>query len=167
MSKTKYACFHGTEVPVDFGEAPSQMLEEWCWNPVILKRISKHYSTLSVEYQETWRKSKSTMEDEEQPEQLPDSMVASLASARYVNAAQFFLNQIRHCMFDMTVHHPPSHNAIQKMDMSAVHNQIRSEVMPLSGPEATGCEFEWGHGQVLLAHLMQDDYSAGYYSYML
>ena len=159
MSRTKYACFHGTEVPVDFGEAPSQMLEEWCWNPFILKRISRHYSTLSEEYKLAWKRSEAALEDDHSPKQLPDSLVGPLTSARYVNAAHFFLNQIRHCVFDMRVHHPSSREALQAMDISAVHNQIRSEIFPPLGPEAIGAGDHWGNGQVLLAHLMQDDYT--------
>ena len=29
----------------DFVEAPSQMLEEWCWNPGVLQTFAKHYQT--------------------------------------------------------------------------------------------------------------------------
>lgn len=35
----------GTRVKSDFVEMPSQMLEEWMWNPEVLKFISKHYQT--------------------------------------------------------------------------------------------------------------------------
>ncbi|SMR56004.1 unnamed protein product [Zymoseptoria tritici ST99CH_1A5] len=52
------------------------------------------------------------------------------------------------------------------MDISVVFNEIRSKVYPPLGPEASGEGFNWGHGQVLVAHLMQEDYSAGYYSYI-
>lgn len=31
--------------PIDFCEAPSQLLEEWIFNPAVLKKISRHYQT--------------------------------------------------------------------------------------------------------------------------
>ena len=35
----------GTSVKTDFVEMPSQMLEEWLWDPTILKKISLNYET--------------------------------------------------------------------------------------------------------------------------
>jgi Zn-dependent oligopeptidase len=45
LSKTKYGRFHGTAVARDFVEAPSQMLENWCFEPEVLKKMSSHYKT--------------------------------------------------------------------------------------------------------------------------
>lgn len=45
LSKTKFARFHGTSVARDFVEAPSQMLENWCFEPKVLERMSSHYET--------------------------------------------------------------------------------------------------------------------------
>lgn len=43
LSRTEYARFHGTSVARDFVEAPSQMLENWCWEPKVLEMMSNHY----------------------------------------------------------------------------------------------------------------------------
>ena len=55
VSKTIYSRFHGTSTVRDFVEAPSQMLENWCWTPSQLKALSHHYSSLSPEYEAAWR----------------------------------------------------------------------------------------------------------------
>ncbi|KAF9877612.1 putative peptidase family M3 [Colletotrichum karsti] len=164
VSKTKYACFHGTETVLDFGEAPSQMLENWCWTPSQLKTLGKHYSSLSPEYLKLWQ-SKSTESQKPPCEELPDDMIESLVRSKYVNSALFHLNQLCICKFDMAVHSPESHTVIENMNVSATYNRIRCEIYPAEGPEAVGENDEWGHGYVNFGHLV-GDYDAGYYSYL-
>ncbi|KAG9496463.1 hypothetical protein J7337_013051 [Fusarium musae] len=55
LSKTKYARFHGTNLPPDFGEMPSMLLENLCWRQDILERLSYHYTGLSLKNAQDWR----------------------------------------------------------------------------------------------------------------
>lgn len=41
VAKTEFARFHGASTAEDFNEAPSQMLEYWCWHPEILKSLGQ------------------------------------------------------------------------------------------------------------------------------
>ncbi|KAI7427794.1 hypothetical protein KC336_g5775 [Hortaea werneckii] len=41
VAKTEFARFHGASTAEDFNEAPSQMLEHWCWHPEILKSLGQ------------------------------------------------------------------------------------------------------------------------------
>ncbi len=45
LTEANLASQAGTNVPRDFVEAPSQMLENWTWRPEILGRFAKHYET--------------------------------------------------------------------------------------------------------------------------
>ncbi|KAL8872088.1 MAG: hypothetical protein Q9174_002227, partial [Haloplaca sp. 1 TL-2023] len=45
VARTTYARFHGTMTVQDFCEAPSQMLENWCWDIGYLQELSSHYVT--------------------------------------------------------------------------------------------------------------------------
>ena len=102
VAKTKYARFHGFETAVDFGEAPSQMLENWCWMPTVLKTLGRHYSPLSEEYLVSWReKTGNGAESIQPPEKMPDEIIQSLLRARRVNKAMYnfddgFLRSFRH-----------------------------------------------------------------------
>ena len=41
----RWEAISGIATEWDFVEAPSQMLEEWCWNPGVLQTFAKHYQT--------------------------------------------------------------------------------------------------------------------------
>lgn len=45
FAKNQFMNLSGLSVKYDFVEMPSQLLENWLWDPVILKKISSHYQT--------------------------------------------------------------------------------------------------------------------------
>ncbi|KAF3093789.1 hypothetical protein TWF569_011010 [Orbilia oligospora] len=139
VSRTIYSRFHGTNTVGDFVEAPSQMLENWCWEPEQLKELSSHYET---------------------GEPLPDDLITALIKSKHVNDGLFNLRQLHFGIFDMRVHElslPQDEN----IDSSATYNNLRSEIAGLDGP----ADPKFGQGQTTFGHLM-GGYDAGYYGYL-
>ena len=69
LSKCHYPSLAGTSVPRDFVELPSQIMENWCRNPQVMKEYAKHYQT---------------------NETIPDSLIAKIAAAQ--TYGQGFIN---------------------------------------------------------------------------
>lgn len=73
LGATEMAGFSGTSVKRDFVEMPSQMLEEWLYDPAILKMVSKHYKT---------------------GEQLPDDLIESIITLKKFDSGYFVQRQV-------------------------------------------------------------------------
>lgn len=85
LSKARFTRFSGASTEWDFVEAPSQIMEHWCWKPEVLRRFAKHYET---------------------GEPIPEDLVSKLEAARRVNVAMFTLGQISYGLFDIGIHGP-------------------------------------------------------------
>ncbi|KAH7353254.1 peptidase family M3 [Plectosphaerella cucumerina] len=142
--RTKYSRFHGTSTVRDFVEAPSQMLENWCWTPSVLKALSNHYTS---------------------GDKIPDDLVEKLLLTKHVNSALFNLRQLHFGIYDMTIHTPKSHDEVKALELSKLYNDLRSELCNLKGPEVEGAQSDWGNGQACFGHLI-GGYDAGYYGYL-
>lgn len=164
VSKTTYARFHGPDgTPVDYGEIPSQVIENWCWIPAQLKAMSKHYTYLAPEYLTAWQ---ATNDGQPQPpEQLPDDLLERIVGQGPKLDTLHYIRQLSMCLFDMAVHQPTSHEDIEKMDIAAMWNNLRWSLCLYDDPAAAGQRGE-GHGYTTFQHLV-GDYDAGYYSYLL
>lgn len=167
VSKTRYSCFHGSEgVAIDFGEIPSQMLEQWCWTPSFLKSLSLHYSYLDAKMLEVW-------EDENkgvtQPEnQIPDELIKALIRARHLGFGPLlYLSQLHRGIFDMSIHQLSSLEEAKSVDLAVMWNKLRKEIQLVDGPEVFSYDYTWGHGYTTFSHLISNDYDAGYYVYLL
>ncbi|KAG0139858.1 hypothetical protein CROQUDRAFT_54131 [Cronartium quercuum f. sp. fusiforme G11] len=135
-SKTKYARFHGTAVARDFVEAPSQMLENWCWTESQLLKMSQHYQRPN--------------------EKLPKDLIQKIINSRDLNSGLFNLRQIFFGMFDMHVHTISTPDT----DLSKTWCEMRKEI---SLVEDDG---ENAPGQSSFGHIVGFVDPAGYYGYL-
>ncbi|KAG8531712.1 uncharacterized protein KY384_003344 [Bacidia gigantensis] len=164
VGRTKWSRFHGTNVVRDFVEAPSQMLENWCWTPGQLKYLSHHYSYISPEYKQAWKESAG--KDAEQPEEtLPDDLVDKLVKSKHVNDALFNLRQLHFGIFDMTIYQPESHIQVEQWKYAELYNKLGWEIQHIDSPAQLGEGWDWGHGHTTFAHIISG-YDAGYYGYL-
>jgi metallopeptidase MepB len=141
------------------------MLENWCWTPSQLKFLSRHYSDLSPEYLATWKESTGASASDPPDPTLPDDMIDTLIKTKHVNEGIANLRQLHFGTFDMTVHEPESHEALEAMDFTVLYNQLRPKITLVSGPDSLGMGFKYGNGQATFGHLM-GGYDAGYYGYL-
>jgi Zn-dependent oligopeptidase len=103
----------------DFVEAPSQMLENWAWDPGILKMVSSNVTT-------------------GQP--LPDALIAKMIAARYVHYALGTTGQIAYATIDMRYHTmtPP-------VDTTAVWKATIESTSPNTFVDGTHPQAGFGH----------------------
>ncbi|ORY91930.1 hypothetical protein BCR43DRAFT_497509 [Syncephalastrum racemosum] len=119
-SVTKYARFHGTSVEGDFVEAPSQMLENWCYDPKSLKFLSAHYET---------------------GEPISDEIISNIVRSKNVNAAMLNLRQLFFGIFDMTIHTSED----EHIDTTKVYNELREKISLVKAPEGSCGQAAFGH----------------------
>jgi len=80
--KNKYYEFSGTNVEKDYVEIPSQMKEQWIYDPYVLKRISSHYNT---------------------GEPLSDELIELIIKSRYVEISFVWSRIIGMSMIDQII----------------------------------------------------------------
>ncbi|KAJ7212164.1 metallopeptidase MepB [Mycena pura] len=119
LSRTKFGRFHGTNVARDFVEAPSQMLENWCWEPEVLQKMSSHYET-------------------KQP--LTPELIDKIIKSRYVNVGLFFLRQVFFAKFDIKVHTDQDGE-----DYTLLWNRLREEISLVKSGQLTPGQSSFGH----------------------
>lgn len=83
LSKCTYPSLSGTSVPRDFVEMPSQLMENWCYEPEVMRSYAKHYLT---------------------GETIPDSLIASLQRAKTFNQGFVMTELLSATILDMDYH---------------------------------------------------------------
>lgn len=114
-SKTLYCKMHGTANPRDFVEAPSQLLEHWCWTPDVLKSMSRHWKT---------------------DQEIPDTLIRSLVASKNAGSAMTHLHDFQMAVFDMKCHTPKNHAEVENLDPSSLYQELLTSITLLQGPES-------------------------------
>ncbi len=83
LTRAEYARTSGSECEIDFVEAPSQIMEHWTWDPVVLGRFARHYRT---------------------GEPIPSDLVDRMVAARRLNIGLKTLVQVFYGQVDLSIH---------------------------------------------------------------
>ncbi|MBE8162854.1 MAG: M3 family metallopeptidase [Bdellovibrionaceae bacterium] len=107
----------GGGVEWDAIEAPSQFMENFCWDPEVLKMLSKHYKT---------------------KESLSDHLIDALIASKNYNIGLFFAKQIELGLFDLRLH---KYNE----GVYDTLNKVREEVSVSKAPDFNRFPNSFGH----------------------
>jgi thimet oligopeptidase len=120
----------------DFVEAPSQMLENFVWNPTVLKQVSSNVRT---------------------GRPLPDATIEKMVRARCLTDrlcnAYAATRQLVFSIADLDVH-----SAGARVDTTAVFSRDARLLSPMPFPPGTHPAAQFGH--------LSSGYDAGYYTYL-
>ena len=83
LSKCTYPSLAGTNVPRDFVELPSQVMENWCRHPQVMKQYAKHYQT---------------------GEAIPDALIERIAAAQTYGQGFMTTELLAASILDMRYH---------------------------------------------------------------
>ena len=118
LTRARFMRFSGTSVERDFVEAPSQMLEHWCWQPDVLRGFTRHYRS---------------------GDPIPEGLVTRMIEAKNVSSGIATLRQIYFSRLDLAYHASGA-----KRDTDAVARELH----PITGfpfPEDTHFQAGFGH----------------------
>ncbi len=118
LTQSRYLRFAGTQVERDFVEAPSQMLEHWCWSPTVLASFSRHYRS---------------------GDPLPADLVQRMVAARNVSSGLATLRQIYFARLDLAYHGPGA-----RKDTDGIARDLHP-ITALPFPEDTHFQAGFGH----------------------
>ena len=120
LTTGELARFSGFDAEWDFVEAPSQIMEHWCWEPTVLTRFARHYET---------------------GEPLPETLVKQLVAMRNHNQGTFNLRQAFLGKLDMGMH-----NSLEPVDL----DELYAATYPITGfPIHEDTHFYTGFGHLM------------------
>ncbi len=124
-------------VPHDYVEMPSQIMENWVAEPEVIRMYAKHYKT---------------------GEPMPDSLITKIENSALFNQGFMTTELIAASILDMKFHEITSIDEIKNLDVDAFEKQQMDAIglMPEILPRYRSTNF---------SHIFNGGYSAGYYAY--
>jgi thimet oligopeptidase len=122
VTRATYGRFAGTNVPGDFVEAPSQMLQNWVWDKKVL-------DTFAADYRDPSKK-------------IPAEIIKKMNDAKLANAGVFYRRQFAFATLDLALH--DQHPEDQPYDCVATSNAILEKVFLPIDPSTTFVSY-FGH----------------------
>ena len=124
-------------VPHDYVEMPSQIMENWVAEPEVIRMYAKHYKT---------------------GEPMPDSLITKIENSALFNQGFMTTELIAASILDMKFHEITSIDEIKALDVDAFEKQQMDAIglIPQILPRYRSTNF---------AHIFNGGYSAGYYAY--
>ena len=114
-----YLAFSGIATEHDFCEVPSQMYEEWAWDPGVLARFARHVTS---------------------GEPIPAELVRSLRAAEEYGKGLQVLVQMTYALLSLTYHDRDPAG----LDLTATLHALQRELLPLT-PRGTHFHASFGH----------------------
>jgi Zn-dependent oligopeptidase len=118
VTQSRYVRFAGTATEGDFVEAPSQLMERWAWEPAVIERAARHWST---------------------GEPLPPELVRRLTESRFLGSLGRTSRGLWLSRLDLAVHESPD-----EVDLEAAMRST-NDVLQLPYPEDTFMLAAFGH----------------------
>ena len=135
LSECTYPSLSGTNVYWDFVELPSQILENWCFEPQCLDLFARHYQS---------------------GEKIPDELIAKIKASANFNEGYNTLRQLSLALIDMGWHGERSLSPIDSIEEFEKELTKEARLLPVVPGTNISTSF---------SHIFQGGYSAGYYSY--
>ncbi len=136
LTREKYLQSSGIAgVAWDAVELPSQLMENWCWDPESIGMISEHYQSGG---------------------KLPAEVLEKMLAARNFQSGMRSVRQLEFAHFDFSLHQTPYQEATDFVAQVLLETRAKTAVLRVP---------DYNRFQNSFSHIFAGGYAAGYYSY--